>query len=108
MIGALPAGRRSYAARKDTSQAGIVAELKRAGASVQVLNDTAKGVPDLVVGWCGANYLLECKTPGRKGGLENSIGTRAKQLKWHREWRGQVETVWTPEQALQAIGVLRK
>jgi Holliday junction resolvase len=49
------------AARTDANQDGIVAALRGAGASVQSLAATGKGCPDLLVGWRGANLLMECK-----------------------------------------------
>ena len=56
----------------------------------------SKGPLDLLVGFRGANYLLEVKTS--KGKL------RASQERFLGRWRGQAVVVRTLTEALQAIG----
>lgn len=77
--------------RLDANHAAIRAELERAGATV-----VPDGPVDLVVGFRGANYLLEVKTATGK--------LRVKQEAFVRRWRGQVHIVRTVEDALAAIG----
>lgn len=93
--------------RVDASQREIVAELRRVGATVQQLTNVGGGCPDILVGWAGANYLLECKSPARRNKQGAVRPSEEMHEAWHRIWRGQVATVWTPTEALQAIGVLR-
>ena len=73
--------RTSRASRPDGNKAVVVAALRACGASVQDLAGGG-GVPDLVVGYAGRNFLLEIKD-GRNG-------LNGAQQKFHAEWRGQV------------------
>jgi hypothetical protein len=84
------------AGRVDLSQSAIVKALRDIGASVQVLSAVGGGCPDLLAGWHGRCYLLECKT-GKEG-----LRTDA-QKKWHAKWSGHVAIVRTPEEAQLAI-----
>ncbi len=85
------------AARTDTNQSEIVAALRAAGCSIQLLHEVGGGCPDALCGRAGSNYLLEIKAG--KGKLS------ALQLDWHLSWRGQVAVVRTPEEALAACGI---
>jgi hypothetical protein len=86
---------RQFAARRDDNERPIIDALEAVGASVQPLS--IKGVPDLLVGFLGTNYLLEVKQPGR--------GLTTDQLEWRNEWKGPPPTVVnTPADALWAIG----
>ena len=49
------------AARADSNQAEIVDALRKVGASVQPIHTVGGGVPDLLVGFRGQNYLFEVK-----------------------------------------------
>lgn len=83
------------AAKIDANQPEIVAALRKAGFSVVSLARAGGGVPDLLVGRAGRNYLLEVK--------EVSGKLRVTQELWHRAWRGQVATVRTAEEAIAAV-----
>lgn len=83
------------AANVDTSQREIVRALRDIGASVQITSMVGKGFPDLVVGWRGRSFLLECKTGADK--------LNAMQRDWHATWAGHVAIVRTPEEAQLAI-----
>jgi hypothetical protein len=83
---------------RDANEAGIVAALEMAGATVEKI-PTGRGVPDLLVGFKDVNYLLEVKI---KTGKLN-----AKQVKWHSNWAGTVYVVRTPREALIAIGAIK-
>jgi hypothetical protein len=101
------------AAQRDASEPEIVAALRAVGATVQLLS--VKGVPDLLVGWRGQMWLLECKLPltasgslpaGRslnhKGGRGDMT---ADQVAWWEAWRGPTPiVVRTVAEALAAIG----
>lgn len=84
------------AARIDKNQPEIVQALRAVGASVEPLHAVGSGVPDLLVGYRGANYLLEVK--GTRGRLTKH------QVPWHDGWRGQVCVVRTVSEAFEAIG----
>jgi hypothetical protein len=89
------------AANVDRNQPEIVAALRAAGATVEHLHAVGGGCPDLLVGYRGANYLLEVKD-GKKAASERKLNPD--QVVWHAAWRGQKVVVEDPEQALRAIG----
>lgn len=91
-----------YKARKDTVHAEIVTALRAVGASVQDLSAVGGGVPDILVGYRGINYLMEIKTP--KHGTK--AGTKARQQEWHESWRGSVYYVRSIDEAYRIIGVM--
>ena len=86
----------------DANQREIVAALRAVGASVQHLHAVGQGCPDLLVGFRGRCFTLECK--------DGSLPPSARKLTpaqqdWHRDWRGHAAVVLTAEDALRAIGV---
>ena len=85
-----------YAARSDANQAAIVEALRKAGASVRSIHRLGQGIPDLLVGYRGANYLLEVKSEG--GELTPD------ELQFHETWRGCAAIVYDEREALRAIG----
>jgi len=89
------------AGRVDANQAGIVAALRKAGATVQILAAVGDGCPDLLAGYRGGNWLLEVKD-----GMQPPSGRllTPAQREWHRTWRGQKVVVESVAEALQAIG----
>ena len=89
------------AAKTDANQGEIVDALRAVGASVQPLHAVGGGVTDLLVGFRGANYLIEVKD-GRKPPSARKL--TPDQERWHRDWRGQVSIAEWPEDALRIIG----
>lgn len=89
-------------ARKDTIHAEIVAALRAVGASVQDLAAVGGGVPDILVGYRGVNYLMEIKTPKHT----TKAGTHARQQEWHESWRGSAHYVRSIDEAYRIIGVM--
>lgn len=87
------------AARTDANQHTIVAALRRCGCSVQDLSRVGRGVPDLLCGYHGQNYLIEIKIHKEKHTLI--------QKEWHASWRGQVVTLRSIEEAVQWINQRR-
>lgn len=78
-----------YAARRDTSEAGIVARLRALGATVTPLD--GNGVPDLLVSYKARWGVAEVKTgPGK---------LRASQIDWARRQRASCPVLRTPEDA---------
>jgi len=92
------------AARKDETQSGIVSALRKAGVSVSVLN--AKGVPDLLCGSRGRNYLLEVIGSSKDKRYRSTGGLSPDQVIWHQDWRGQKALVRTVPQAFRAVGLI--
>lgn len=86
--------------RADANQPEIVKALREAGCSVQHLHTIGKGTPDILVGRDGMNVLLEIK--------RGNAGLTPDEEKWHRDWKGQVATVRSPEEALRAVGKYRE
>jgi hypothetical protein len=91
------------AARVDGNHDAIVTALRAAGASVQSLAAVGQGTPDLLAGFRGANFVLECKdgakTPGNRPLTDD-------QKEWIAKWRGSVVVVLSTDEALRAIGAL--
>lgn len=82
-------------AKSDANQPEIVAALRKAGATVQVLSAVGKGVPDLLVGYKNLNTLLELKVSGGKLTPQQKI--------WHGSWLGDVHVVYSAEEAVRVI-----
>ena len=91
--------------RRDINEPEIIAALKAVGATVECI-PTGQGVPDLLVGYQGVNYLMEVKPEPVKGKVFAShVQLNKQQVKWHKEWRGQKAVVRTPEEALTVLGI---
>ena len=84
------------AARTDENQKTIVEFLRKHHMEVQHLHSVGKGCPDLLVGYKGVNVLLEIKRDETKKLTPD-------QVIWHHNWRGQVATVATAEEALRVV-----
>ena len=83
--------------RIDTNQREIMQALRDIGASVEVLSGVGHGCPDLLVGYQGTNYLLECKSPKGKATSD--------QCYWMARWNGKLpDFVRTVDEAFKAIG----
>ena len=89
------------AARIDDNQHEIVDALRAAGASVQSLASMGRGVPDLLVGRHGVNYLMEVKD-GSKPPSRRAL--TLDEANWHLAWNGQVCIVQSVDDALAAVG----
>jgi len=94
---------RRYAARVDENQTSIVNALRGVKASVQSLSREGMGVPDIMVGYQGKNYLMEIKNPKRTAKRQQPDSVW--QQPWHDAWNGQVAVVRTIDEAMQVIGV---
>lgn len=86
----------------DANQNEIVEALRKAGCSVSPISQAGEGVPDLIAGFRGVNYLLEVKD-GSKPPSKQKL--TVKQRKWHDQWLGSVSIVNSVEQAFKAIGI---
>ena len=88
------------AAKVDANQEEIVKGLRQAGCTVQSLASLGHGVPDLLVGKKGKNYLFEVKDPAK---VPSKRILTEDELDWHLHWFGQVKVIETLEQALQEV-----
>lgn len=85
----------------DSTQPAVVKALEAVGADVMVISSSRAGCWDLLVGYRRRDFKLEVKGP--KTPLTDE------QLELHRTWRGApTYVVRTPEEALMAIGALRR
>lgn len=91
---------RRRAAKIDRNQPEIVKALRDAGASVQSLAPMGKGVPDLLVGFHGRNFVMEIKDPLRKPSEQQLTDD---EKAWHFTWRGEVHIVKTVEDAFRVM-----
>lgn len=86
--------------KADSNQREIVAALRELGCSVVVLAGMGLGVPDLLIGWRGANYLVEVKNLAGRG----DRFTAAEHL-FMDTWRGNSYVVHSIDEALELFGV---
>lgn len=75
--------------------------MRGVGASVQSLAALGDGCPDLLVGYRGANYLLEVKDQAKAPSHRKLTDD---QVRWHGAWVGTVVVVLSPWDALLAVG----
>jgi hypothetical protein len=83
-------------ARTDSNQQRIINALRRAGATVRCIHQIGHGMPDILVGYRGRNYLMEIKT-------YDGYLTEAERL-FAEMWEGEVAIVKDEEEALNVIG----
>lgn len=88
------------AAKVDANHRALVDALRRLGASVVSLAAVGRGVPDLLVGWRGRNFLLEVKD-GDKAPSRRRL--TPDELAFQDAWRGQVATVENLDGALALL-----
>ena len=86
--------------RKDANQDDIVEKLLGIGASVQSLASVGDGVPDILVGYLGVNYLFEIKD-GDKPPSKRRL--TPDEIDWHTNWKGNVLVVKSFEEALDFL-----
>lgn len=88
----------------DRNQPEIVAALRRVGATVVSLAAAGDGIPDLLVGFRRATFLLEVKD-GKRPPCERQLTDP--QVQWHIEWGGGPCTVVNSvDEALAFIGAV--
>lgn len=88
------------AARIDANQNEIVAGLRAAGYSVCILSAVGKGVPDIMVGANGVNYLFEIKDGSKP---KSARRLTVDESKWHEAWKGTVCVVESLSEALSHL-----
>lgn len=83
--------------RTDLNQSAIVEGLRALAFDVFITSDLGNGFGDIVVGTRGRNLIFQIKQPGKEKDL-----TPAEYV-FHSEWRGQIDTVTTLDEALVII-----
>jgi len=86
-----------YRKKIDAIQPELVDHARKLGASVEMLHRVGSGVPDLLLGFEGKNYLVEVKS--EKGKL-NKL-----QVKWHTDWKGQKCVIRTKKEIERLLGL---
>ena len=86
-----------YARKVDSSQAGIVAALEKAGCNVTDMSAAGNGFTDLFITRAGVHYIVEVKS--RHGKLTPA------QIEFHAKHQP-VHTVRDEIQALRAVGLM--
>ena len=87
-------------ARTDQNHQEIVAAFRKLGASVLSLANLGRGVPDLLVAWCGVTMLVEVKAPKGKETED--------QLRFFEGWQGQIFIVRDTEGVLTVVRLLKE
>ena len=87
-------------ARVDANQASFVKVMRQLGYSVCHLHQLGQGVPDLLIGKGGRNYLFELKD-GNKPPSKRKL--TEDEERWHAQWQGQVATVKSVDEALAIL-----
>lgn len=90
------------ACKVDANQPEIVKALRQVGCTVSHLHKVGAGIPDLLVGRNGVNYLLEIKDGAKAPSAQKLTED---QVIWHDEWKGQKEVVNSVNAALKAVGI---
>ena len=89
-------------AHRDANHPAIVDALTRCGCTVVDLAAVGAGVPDILVGVGGHNFLLEIKDGTR---APSARKLRETQVEFIATWRGHTAVVTDVPQALAAVGI---
>lgn len=91
-----------YAKRVDANHAEVVAQFRELlpEASVFDLSGAGRGIPDILVGHNGFNYLFEIKD-GSKPPSARKLTPAQKKL--HESWQGQICVVTTATEMVETI-----
>lgn len=92
------------AKRIDRNQTEIVDVLRRSGCSVLVLSGVGRGCPDLLMGLCGQNFLIEVKD-GKKPPSGRKL-TRWEEI-FIQGWLGNVAIIESVEQAINLVNKIK-
>ncbi len=79
----------------DKNQKDIVETLRECGMSVHTTHMVHNGFPDIVVGWCGYNFLLEIKSEGGK--------LTSDEKDFQEKWDGEYLVVFNERDAVHQI-----
>lgn len=87
------------AKKVDANQLEIVQALRSVGAVVCDLSRVGFGCPDLLVSFCGKNFLMEVKNPKTGRFTED-------QKEFYEKWKAPISVVFSKDDALEAIGAI--
>lgn len=90
------------AAKVDANQAEIVKVLRACGVSVQPLHTVGGGVPDLLCGFIGLNFLIEVKDGSK---VPSAQKLTPDQVVWHAAWKAPVHIVNSIDAALAVVAI---
>ena len=93
------------ARRVDRNQLEIVRALRKIGASVHDCSRLGGGFPDLACGFLGDNHFLEVKDGAKPPSARKLTGAEEEFI---NNWRGTVYVVNSVDEALQAIGAIKR
>ena len=93
------------AAKIDANQPDIVKHLRAIGCSVKSIAAVGDGVADLLVGRRLVNVLIEVKDPSQPPSRRRLTPD---QVKFHKEWRGQIAVAETPQEAEAIVNAAEK
>jgi len=94
-------GKPTYNRKVDANQADVIAEVRKfPGLTVQDLHGVGNGVPDLIIGFLGQNFLVELKD-GSKPKHQKQLTEPEKE--WHQKWKGQVAICESAEDIFKLI-----
>jgi hypothetical protein len=92
-------------ARKDANHNTIADLFTAAGCSVADTSQLGKGFPDMVVGLCGINVLVEVKDGGK---VPSKQKLTEDEFKFFQSWRGWVAVVRDDKDALSIISQMKQ
>lgn len=95
----------TYARKVDTTQGAIVEIFRQMGCSIRSLHTVGEGVPDLLVGCCGKNLLVECKSPPK---ISHRKKLTDDQLTFKEAWRGSILYITDPKDVPAIVNALRR
>ena len=96
-------GFKRYGAKTDNNHSELLNLVREIpGVSVQDLGDVGEGCPDALLGYQGANLLIEIKRPDV---APSASKLNPLQVDWHYEWKGQVAVVRTLDDILAVLGI---
>ena len=88
-------------AKVDSNQRAVKQALELMGCTVVSLAAVGDGCPDLLVGYRGANLLIEVKN--REGRAARKEHLTEEQGRFRLAWRGQFDVAYSPEDACRLV-----
>jgi hypothetical protein len=95
---------RRTAARTDANHSALVSAFHGCGATVCSLASLGHGCPDLLIGFRGANLLVECKDGAKS---KSRIRLTPLQEEFIRTWRGKVHVIDSVDAAINLLRTVK-
>ena len=94
-----------YRARVDKNQGAVITELSDLGCAVFPMHSVGGGFPDLLWFYRNVYGLIEVKDETGFGGKNRNLDRclTPAQKKFHADWPGPIDIVWTPQEAVEAV-----